>query len=156
MREMHLSQPETVEFLKADRSRIPSDDLLSAERITSHNPIAHREDTMSSNASKTGAKILVESLERHRVTHLFGIPVAKIDKVFDTLKVFFDRNGSVPARANCGVHRRRNRTTYSRAGVAIATLGSEVNNLATGLATANSEGESDGCAQTSNRQPRVE
>ena len=41
---------------------------------------------MSSNASKTGAQIVVESLERHGVTHVFGIPGAKIDKVFDTLK----------------------------------------------------------------------
>jgi acetolactate synthase I/II/III large subunit len=41
---------------------------------------------MSSNASKTGAQIVVESPERHRVTHVFGIPGAKIDKVFDTLK----------------------------------------------------------------------
>jgi Thiamine pyrophosphate enzyme, N-terminal TPP binding domain len=40
---------------------------------------------MSSNTSKTGAQIVVESLERHGVTHVFGIPGAKIDKVFDTL-----------------------------------------------------------------------
>ena len=36
--------------------------------------------------AKTGAQIVVESLERHGVTHVFGIPGAKIDKVFDTLK----------------------------------------------------------------------
>ena len=41
---------------------------------------------MRSNASKTGAQIVVESLERHGVTHVFGIPGAKIDKVFDTLR----------------------------------------------------------------------
>jgi len=41
---------------------------------------------MSSNTSKTGAQIVVESLEQHGVTHVFGIPGAKIDKVFDTLK----------------------------------------------------------------------
>ena len=32
MHEMHVSLPETVEFLKADLSRDPSDDLISAER----------------------------------------------------------------------------------------------------------------------------
>lgn len=32
MHEMHVSLPETVEFLKADLSRDPSDDLMSAER----------------------------------------------------------------------------------------------------------------------------
>ena len=41
---------------------------------------------MSSNAPKTGAQIVVESLEKHGVTHVFGIPGAKIDKVFDALK----------------------------------------------------------------------
>ena len=41
---------------------------------------------MSSNASKTGAQIVVESLERHGVAHVFGIPGGKIDKVFDALK----------------------------------------------------------------------
>jgi acetolactate decarboxylase len=32
MHEMHVSLPETTEFLKADLSRDPSDDLMSAER----------------------------------------------------------------------------------------------------------------------------
>jgi acetolactate decarboxylase len=32
MHEMHVSLPETAEFLKADLSRDPSDDLMSAER----------------------------------------------------------------------------------------------------------------------------
>ena len=41
---------------------------------------------MSSNASKTGAQIVVESLERHGVAHVFGIPGGKIDKVFDALE----------------------------------------------------------------------
>jgi len=41
---------------------------------------------MSSNTSKSGAQIVVESLVRHGVTHVFGIPRVKIDKVFDTLK----------------------------------------------------------------------
>jgi acetolactate decarboxylase len=32
MHEMHVSLPETAEFLKADLSRNPSEDLMSAER----------------------------------------------------------------------------------------------------------------------------
>jgi len=40
---------------------------------------------MDSNSTKTGAQVVVESLEKHGVRHVFGIPGAKIDKVFDTL-----------------------------------------------------------------------
>jgi len=32
MNEMHVSLPETEEFLKADLTRNPEDDLMSAER----------------------------------------------------------------------------------------------------------------------------
>jgi acetolactate synthase-1/2/3 large subunit len=34
---------------------------------------------------QTGAELLVKSLEAQRVEYIFGIPGAKIDKVFDTL-----------------------------------------------------------------------
>jgi acetolactate synthase I/II/III large subunit len=44
---------------------------------------------MSSPASKpapqTGAELLVKSLEAQGVEYIFGIPGAKVDKVFDTL-----------------------------------------------------------------------
>ena len=40
---------------------------------------------MGSKLGKTGAQIVVESLEKHGVQYVFGIPGAKIDKVFDTL-----------------------------------------------------------------------
>jgi acetolactate synthase-1/2/3 large subunit len=40
---------------------------------------------MSSKILKTGAQVVVESLEKHGVQYVFGIPGAKIDKVFDTL-----------------------------------------------------------------------
>jgi acetolactate synthase I/II/III large subunit len=96
---------------------------------------------MSSNASKTGAQIVVESLERHRVTHVFGIPGAKIDKVFDTLKsssieTVVCRHEQNAAFIAGGIGR-----LTGRAGVAIATSGPGVSNLTTGLATANSEGD---------------
>jgi acetolactate synthase I/II/III large subunit len=96
---------------------------------------------MSSKASKTGAQIVVESLERHGVTHVFGIPGAKIDKVFDTLKsssieTVVCRHEQNAAFIAGGIGR-----LTGRAGVAIATSGPGVSNLTTGLATANSEGD---------------
>ena len=96
---------------------------------------------MSVIASKTGAQIVVESLERHGVTHVFGIPGAKIDKVFDTLKqssieTIVCRHEQNAAFIAGGIGR-----LTGRAGVAIATSGPGVSNLTTGLATANSEGD---------------
>jgi acetolactate synthase I/II/III large subunit len=96
---------------------------------------------MSSNASKTGAQIVVESLERQGVTHVFGIPGAKIDKVFDTLtsssiETVVCRHEQNAAFIAGGIGR-----LTGRAGVAIATSGPGVSNLTTGLATANSEGD---------------
>src|SRR5580658_5216314 len=96
---------------------------------------------MSSIASKTGAQIVVESLERHGVTHVFGIPGAKIDKVFDTLKqssieTVVCRHEQNAAFIAGGIGR-----LTGKAGVAIATSGPGVSNLTTGLATANSEGD---------------
>jgi acetolactate decarboxylase len=46
MHEMHVSLPETAEFLKADLSRDPSEDLMSANGITSHNPNSDTERTV--------------------------------------------------------------------------------------------------------------
>jgi acetolactate synthase I/II/III large subunit len=96
---------------------------------------------MSSNASKPGAQIVVESLERHGITHVFGIPGAKIDKVFDTLKsssikTVVCRHEQNAAFIAGGIGR-----LTGKAGVAIATSGPGVSNLVTGLATANSEGD---------------
>jgi acetolactate synthase-1/2/3 large subunit len=96
---------------------------------------------MSSTSYKTGARIVVESLERHGVTHVFGIPGAKIDKVFDTLKsssieTVVCRHEQNAAFIAGGIGR-----LTGRAGVAIATSGPGVSNLTTGLATANSEGD---------------
>ena len=83
----------------------------------------------------------MESLERHGVTHVFGIPGAKIDKVFDTLKsssieTVVCRHEQNAAFIAGGIGR-----LTGRAGVAIATSGPGVSNLTTGLATANSEGD---------------
>ncbi|HYL97837.1 MAG TPA: acetolactate synthase AlsS [Blastocatellia bacterium] len=99
---------------------------------------------MSSKAAKTaktGAQVVVESLERHGVEYVFGIPGAKIDKVFDTLvnstiKTVVCRHEQNAAFIAGGIGR-----LTGKAGVAIATSGPGVSNLTTGLATANSEGD---------------
>jgi acetolactate synthase-1/2/3 large subunit len=96
---------------------------------------------MSSKTAKTGAQVVVESLEKHGVQYVFGIPGAKIDKVFDTLvnstiKTVVCRHEQNAAFIAGGIGR-----LTGKAGVAIATSGPGVSNLTTGLATANSEGD---------------
>src|SRR6202167_6684750 len=90
---------------------------------------------------KTGADVVVETLEAHGVTHVFGVPGAKIDKVFDrlrdsSLKTVVCRHEQNAAFIAGGIGR-----MTGKAGVAIVTSGPGVSNLATGLATANSEGD---------------
>src|ERR1700754_2811099 len=89
----------------------------------------------------TGADVVVETLEAQGVTHVFGVPGAKIDKVFDRLrdskiKTVVCRHEQNAAFIAGGIGR-----MTGRAGVAIATSGPGVSNLTTGLATANSEGD---------------
>src|SRR4051812_11151608 len=96
---------------------------------------------MSSRAAKTGAQVVVESLEKHGVEYVFGIPGAKIDKVFDTLlnstiTTIVCRHEQNAAFIAGGMGR-----LTGKAGVAIATSGPGVSNLTTGLATVNSEGD---------------
>src|SRR5580658_8428171 len=96
---------------------------------------------MTTQATKTGAQIVVESLERQGVRYVFGIPGAKIDKVFDALvsssiQTVVCRHEQNAAFIAGGIGR-----LTSKAGVAIATSGPGVSNLTTGLLTANSEGD---------------
>lgn len=96
---------------------------------------------MSSQNPKTGAQVVVESLERQGVRYIFGIPGAKVDKVFDTLATssidtIVCRHEQNAAFIAGGIGR-----LTGKAGVAIATSGPGVSNLTTGLATANSEGD---------------
>jgi acetolactate synthase-1/2/3 large subunit len=91
--------------------------------------------------TKTGADVVVETLEAQGVTHVFGIPGAKIDKVFDRLcdssiKTVVCRHEQNAAFIAGGIGR-----MTGKAGVAIVTSGPGVSNLTTGLATANSEGD---------------
>ncbi len=96
---------------------------------------------MGSNSARTGAQVVVESLEKHGVQYVFGIPGAKIDKVFDTLvsssiQTVVCRHEQNAAFIAGGIGR-----LTGKAGVAIATSGPGVSNLTTGLLTANSEGD---------------
>src|SRR6202140_4469860 len=91
--------------------------------------------------TKTGADIVVETLEAHGVKHVFGVPGAKIDKVFDRLldssiKTVVCRHEQNAAFIAGGIGR-----LTGKAGVAIATSGPGVSNLTTGLATASTEGD---------------
>src|SRR5215472_14979521 len=96
---------------------------------------------MSSNGYKTGAQIVVEALERQGVKYVFGIPGAKIDKVFDTLldssiKTVVCRHEQNAAFIAGGIGR-----MTGKAAVVLVTSGPGCSNLVTGLATANSEGD---------------
>jgi acetolactate synthase-1/2/3 large subunit len=95
----------------------------------------------SDEKEKSGADIVVEALEQHGVKHVFGVPGAKIDKVFDTLtdsdiKTVVCRHEQNAAFIAGGIGR-----MTGRAGVAIATSGPGISNLVTGIATANTEGD---------------
>jgi acetolactate synthase-1/2/3 large subunit len=89
----------------------------------------------------TGAELLVKNLEIQGVKYIFGIPGAKIDKVFDTLldssiTTVVCRHEQNAAFMAGGIGR-----MTGKAGVALVTSGPGCSNLVTGLATANSEGD---------------
>jgi acetolactate synthase-1/2/3 large subunit len=90
---------------------------------------------------QTGADIVVKTLEKHDVKWVFGVPGAKIDKVFNTLvdssiETVVCRHEQNAAFIAGGIGR-----MTGKAGVVIATSGPGVSNLVTGLATANTEGD---------------
>jgi acetolactate synthase-1/2/3 large subunit len=91
--------------------------------------------------AQNGAQLVVRTLEARGVTHVFGIPGAKIDAVFNALvdskiQTVVTRHEQNAAFIAGGIGR-----MTGKAGVAIATSGPGVTNLVTGLATANSEGD---------------
>lgn len=90
---------------------------------------------------RTGANLIVESLINHEVPYIFGIPGAKIDGVFDVLQdegpelivTRHEQNAAFMAQAVGRI--------TGKPGVVIATSGPGASNLATGLVTANAEGD---------------
>lgn len=96
---------------------------------------------MSHTSKKIGAQLVVQVLEDQGVTHVFGVPGAKIDAVFNALvdskiQTVVCRHEQNAAFIAGGIGR-----MTGRAGIAIATSGPGVSNLVTGLATANTEGD---------------
>src|SRR5881398_1089108 len=100
-----------------------------------------RIETDTRSKTNTGADVVVETLEAQGVTHVFGVPGAKIDKVFDRLRdsnitTVVCRHEQNAAFIAGGIGR-----MTGKAGIALVTSGPGVSNLATGLVTANSEGD---------------
>lgn len=88
-----------------------------------------------------GAELVVDSLIQQGVTHVFGIPGAKIDAVYDVLKdkgpeLIVCRHEQNAAFMAAAVGR-----LTGKPGVCLVTSGPGASNLATGLVTANTEGD---------------
>ena len=81
---------------------------------------------MTDNNKQYGADLVVDSLINHDIDYVFGIPGAKIDRIFDTLE---DKGPQLIVRIT------------GTPGVVITTSGPGVSNLATGLVTATDEGD---------------
>src|SRR5580698_10222088 len=89
----------------------------------------------------TGADVVVKTLEARGTQYVFGVSGAKIDKIFDRLldssiQTVVCRHEQNAAFIAGGIGR-----LTGKAGVVLVTSGPGVSNLATGLATANSEGD---------------
>ncbi|GFI60461.1 acetolactate synthase [Lactobacillaceae bacterium] len=92
-----------------------------------------------------GADVVIDSLKKHGVNLVFGIPGAKIDRLFEGL----EGQDSEDAPKLIVTRHEQNATFMAQAygrltgktGVAIATSGPGVGNLATGIMTANAEGD---------------
>ncbi|MCC4345010.1 acetolactate synthase AlsS [Limosilactobacillus reuteri] len=92
-----------------------------------------------------GADVVIDSLKKHGINLVFGIPGAKIDRLFEGL----DGQDSEDAPKLIVTRHEQNATFMAQAygrltgktGVAIATSGPGVGNLATGIMTANAEGD---------------
>lgn len=92
-----------------------------------------------------GADVVVDSLKKHGIDLVFGIPGAKIDRLFEAL----DGKDSEDAPKLIVTRHEQNAVFMAQAygrltgktGVAIATSGPGVGNLTTGLMTADAEGD---------------
>ena len=92
-----------------------------------------------------GADVVIDSLRKHGVNLVFGIPGAKIDRLFEGL----DGENSDDAPQLIVTRHEQNAVFMAQAyarltgrtGVAIATSGPGVGNLTTGIMTANAEGD---------------
>lgn len=90
---------------------------------------------------KCGADLVVAQLEAQSVKHVFGIPGAKIDRVFDSLVDSSIEMIPVRHEANAAFMAAAVGRLTGKAGVALVTSGPGCSNLITGMATATSEGD---------------
>lgn len=88
-----------------------------------------------------GANLVVAQLEAQGVRHVFGIPGAKIDRVFDSLVDSHIKTIPVRHEANAAFMAGAVGRLTGKAGVALVTSGPGCSNLITGVATATSEGD---------------
>ncbi|EOB3109579.1 acetolactate synthase AlsS [Yersinia enterocolitica] len=92
-------------------------------------------------AWKSGADLVVNHLDQQGVKQVFGIPGAKIDRVFDSLEDSSINTIVVRHEANAAFMAAAVGRLTGKAGVALVTSGPGCANLVTGLATATSEGD---------------
>src|ERR1700746_3866178 len=97
--------------------------------------------TVETKPQTTGAHLVGRALEAQGVTHVFGVPGAKIDAVFNALVDSRIKTVVCRHEQNAALIAGGSGRMTGKAGVAIATSGPGVSNLTTGLATANSEGD---------------
>ena len=91
--------------------------------------------------TRTSAELVVRALEQQGVTHVFGVPGAKIDTIFNALVDSKIETVVCRHEQNAGFIAGAIGRMTGKAGVAIATSGPGVSNLTTALATANTEGD---------------
>jgi acetolactate synthase-1/2/3 large subunit len=101
----------------------------------------YQHGSVASKPLMNGAQVLVKLLEQHGVNHVFGIPGAKVDSVFEALLdssielvlCRHEQNAAFMAQATGRI--------TGKVGVCLATSGPGVTNLVTGLITATTEGD---------------
>lgn len=103
--------------------------------------LAKATNELKTSGKNRGAELVVDCLVEQGVTHVFGIPGAKIDAVFDALKdkgpeLVLCRHEQNSAFMATAVGR-----LTGKPGVCLVTSGPGASNLATGLLTANTEGD---------------
>src|ERR1700756_1864836 len=108
-------------------------------KLTELNMLKRESDAET--AWKCGADLVVRNLEAQGVRHVFGIPGAKVDRVFDSLVDSSIETVLVRHEANAAFMAAAVGRLTGKAGVALVTSGPGCSNLTTGLATANSEGD---------------
>ncbi|NCT56391.1 MAG: acetolactate synthase AlsS [Legionella sp.] len=91
--------------------------------------------------AKNCAAAIIKILENHGVTHVFGVPGAKIDSLFIALKHSKIKLVLCRHEQNAAFMAAAFGRLTGTIGVCIATSGPGITNLTTGLATATSEGD---------------